>query len=407
MFDFEETKVDGLGDTQSDSVSGEAHHLTRKNSAEASNEFLDAMDDTFQRHMENMDIDFQEGDIVRGIVRRIEKSGVFIDISHKSEGFVANPEFSADPHEDPADVVSVGDEVNVMIVKLESKEGYTVLSRKRAEFELGWSALSRAVKNREPLTVRVTSKVDGGLVVVFSGIKGFIPVSQLSKEMEGNLDQHVGTDLEVGVLQVDRKRRKIIFSTKIIRPKTHREDMLRILESIEAGQVKEGRVTSIKDFGAFVDIGGVEGLVHISEMSWSRIAHPSDILEPGQTINVFVLGVDRENSKVSLGMKQLESDPWASASDKYSVGDVVEGDITRLVAFGAFVRLEANLEGLVHISELSPHRVSQVSDVVRIGDRVRVKIIKLIPNEQRIGLSIKALAQPEEVAPLASDVSAE
>lgn len=401
MFDFEETTVGG---TPTNSDRDAAHHVSRKHPSEGSNEFFDAMiDDTFQRHMEDMDIDFQEGDIVRGIVRRIEKSGVFVDISHKSEGFVANPEFSADPNENPADIVSVGDEVNVMIVKLESKEGYTVLSRKRAEFELGWAALSRAVKNREALIVRVTSKVDGGLVVGFCGIKGFIPTSQLSKEIEGDLDQYIGTDLEAGVLQVDRKRRKIIFSTKIIRPKTHREDMIRILESIESGQVKEGRVTSIKDFGAFVDIGGVEGLVHISEMSWSRIAHPSDILEPGQTINVFVLGVDRENNKVSLGMKQLESDPWASAAEKYAVGDILEGDVTRLVTFGAFVKLEPNLEGLVHISELSPHRVSQVSDVVRVGDRVRVKIIKLIPNEQRIGLSIKALAQPEEVASVPSE----
>jgi len=382
----------------------DAHHLDKV--VDDADLFGDAMmDDTFQRHMESLDIDFEEGDIVRGIVRRIEKSGVFVDISHKSEGFVANSEFSADPHEIPSDVVAAGDEVNVMIIKLESKEGYTLLSRKRAEFELAWASLSKAAKSREAVTVRVTSKVEGGLVVSFSGIKGFIPTSQVLKEFEGNLDQCIGTDVEVGVLQVDRKRRKVIFSSRIVRPKTHREDMLRILESIETGQTKEGRVTSIKDFGAFVDIGGVEGLVHISEMSWSRIAHPSDMVEPGQTVKVFVLGVDRENAKVSLGMKQLEADPWASAAEKYSVGDVIEGDVTRLVTFGAFVRMSQNLEGLVHISELSPHRVAQVSDVLRVGDRVKVKIIKLVPNEQRIGLSIKALSQPSDEAPasVASD----
>ncbi|NBV41360.1 S1 RNA-binding domain-containing protein [bacterium] len=361
----------------------------------------------FAEEMERMIVDYQEGDIIKGVVRRIEKSGVMVDIAHKSEGYVANAEFSADPEESPASVVKSGDEINVMILKLESKEGYTVLSRRRAEYELAWNAVSRLAKTKEQVQVRVVSKVEGGLVVSYAGIRGFIPASQVMKEGDSSLESFIGQVLDVIVIQVDRKRRKVIFSHKVGKPKTNREEVLRLLEGIEIGQVRDGKITSIKDFGAFVDLGGVEGLVHISEISWSRVGHPSEVLKVGDAAKVFVLGIDRENNKISLGMKQLEADPWVNVAEKYQIGQIVTGEVTRTVTFGAFVKLEENLEGLIHISELSSHHVERVEDVVKAGDSVKVKIIKLIPEEQRIGLSIKALSRNDDGGANTSARSAE
>ncbi|NBV82650.1 S1 RNA-binding domain-containing protein [bacterium] len=354
-------------------------------------------DGTFAEEMERMILDYQDGDIIKGIVRRIEKSGVLVDINHKSEGFISNSEFGFEAEESPVDNVKPGEEVNVMILKLESKEGYTVLSRRRAEYELAWNTLSRLSKSKDVVPVRVASKVEGGLVVSYNGIKGFIPASQVIKETE-NLDGFVGQVMEVAVIQVDRKRRKVIFSHKVGKPRMSREDTARLIDGIEIGQVRNGKVTSIKDFGVFVDLGGVEGLVHISEISWSRVGHPSEVLKSGQETKVFVLGVDRDTQKISLGMKQLEADPWVNVAEKYQIGQVATGEVSRVVTFGAFVRLEENLEGLIHISELSNHHVEKVEDVVKPGDTVKVKIIKLIPEEQRIGLSIKALSQSTEAA---------
>ncbi|NDC82824.1 S1 RNA-binding domain-containing protein [bacterium] len=353
-----------------------------------------AVENSFEQEMERMILDYQDGDIIKGVVRRVEKSGVLVDISHKSDGYILNGEFGFDPEESPADTVKPGDEVNVMILKLESREGYTVLSRRRAEYELAWNTMNRFSKSKELLSVKVVSKVEGGLVVSYNGIKGFIPASQVIKEGDDSLDSFVGQVLEVVVIQVDRKRRKVIFSHKV-KSRLSREDTSKLFEGIEIGQTKVGKVTSIKDFGAFVDLGGVEGLVHISEISWSRVGHPSEVLKIGQEVSVFVLGVDRENFKISLGMKQLQSDPWVSVAERYAVGQVVTGDVTRTVPFGAFVKLEEHLEGLIHISELSNHHVEKVQDVVKPGDSVKVKIIKLIPAEQRIGLSIKALGKVE------------
>ena len=353
-------------------------------------------DGTFAEEMERMILDYQDGDIIKGIVRRVEKGGVLVDISHKSEGFIANSEFSFDAEDAPEELVKAGDEVNVMILKLESKEGYTVLSRRRAEYELAWNTLSRLSKTKDTVAVRVVSKVEGGLVVSFNGIKGFIPASQVIKETEVSLDGFVGQVLDVVVIQVDRKRRKVIFSHKVGKPRMSREATARLIDGIEIGQVRSGKVTSIKDFGVFVDLGGIEGLVHISEISWSRVGHPSEVLKSGQETKVFVLGVDRENQKISLGMKQLEPDPWVNVAEKYQIGQIATGEVSRVVTFGAFVRLEENLEGLIHISELSNHHVEKVEDVVKPGDTVKVKIIKLIPEEQRIGLSIKALGRTDD-----------
>lgn len=356
--------------------------------------FLKIVEDTsFEDALKDTVVDYQVGDIVKGSVRSVEKAGILVDIRYKSDGFIPNAEFGNDPNESPSDL-KPGDPVDALIDKLETKEGYTILSRKKAEYEIAWNHIFNLSKSRETLDVAVVSKVEGGLVADYKGIKGFIPASQVLKNSEDSLDSFLNQVLSVSVLQSDRKRRKVIFSHKAARYK-QKENIGAILDAIEIGGVRHGKVSSIKSFGVFVDIGGVEGLVHISELSWARVNHPSELLNVGDEVDVFILGVDKEHGKVSLGMKQLSPDPWVKVAEKYKVGQIVSGTITRLVSFGAFIQLERDLEGLIHISELSTSRVEKSEDVLEIGQVVQAKIIKLIPDEQRIGLSLKALQQNE------------
>lgn len=358
----------------------------------------DRKSDDFDFVMDGLVADYREGDVVKGIVRSVEKAGVLVDIGYKSEAFIPNAEFSNDPDVFAEAVVKPGDEIRGMIEKMESKEGYTLLSRKKAEYMDTWNALANLVKTREVIEVKVSSKVQGGLVAGYMGIKGFIPASQVLKDGEDNLSQFIGQTLEVTVQQADRKRRKIVFSRRF-KTKNSKEQISQILDGLEIGQVKKGKVSSLKDFGAFVDLGGVEGLVHISEISWVRVNHPSEKLAVGDEIDVFILGVDKESQRISLGMKQLEQDPWVKVSEKFVIGQSIDGTVSRIVPFGAFVKIGDDLEGLIHISEISPKRIAKVEDVLRIGQQVSARIIKLIPQEQRIGLSLKPLTEAVETQP--------
>ncbi len=362
-------------------------------------------DISFEEMIRKEMLDYQQGDIIKGIVRRIEKAGVLVDFNYKSEGFIEKAELSVDPNAS-SQPLTPGDEISAYILKLETKDGYTLLSQKRAEYEFAWNTIIRIAKTKETIDVNVTSSVVGGLVVDYKGIKGFIPASQVLHSEKQNLENYIAQYLSVTVLQADRKRRKVIFSQKLARTKPQKQDMDKIFETIEVGQVCEGKVTSIKDFGAFVDIGGVEGLIHISELSWARVNHPSEKLKIGDKVKVFVLGVDREANKISLGMKQLQPDPWVRVAEKYKVGNIVTGVITRILSFGAFIQLEENLEGLIHISELASNHIEKVEDVVTVGQKVSAKIVKLIPAEQKIGLSLKRLSQEEKESDTETDEGA-
>jgi len=345
-----------------------------------------SFDSIFEMEMEKQLLDFQEGEIVKGTVRSIEKSGVLVDFGYKSDGFIPNSELNTD------ETVTPGTQIQVLIEKLESKEGYALLSRKKAETEASWNEIADIARDRETIKVQVVSQVQGGLVASYKGIKGFIPASQVLKEKDEELDRFINQELDVVIIQTDRRRKKVIFSHKKAQSRLQKAESRRIIDELEVGQVREGKVTSIKDFGVFVDIGGVEGLVHISELSWSRVSHPSDHVDIGDEVKVFVLGIDKANNRISLGMKQLEEDPWVKVAQKYHVGQIVKGKITRLVSFGAFIQIEDELEGLIHISELADRHVEKAEDVVKTGDDVDAKIIKLIPEEQKIGLSLRLAA---------------
>lgn len=330
---------------------------------------------------------YTEGDVIKGTVLSIEKAGVFVDIGFKCEGFVANEELGI-----PKNEITEGEVITLVILQLETKEGYTLLSKRRADWEGAWKEAYQSYKLKEPVDIKVESSVKGGLVVSFKGLRGFIPSSLVSRNKADDLNALIGETMSANVIEVDKKRKKIIFSTKSHeRPADNSKS--EALEALEVGQVVNGRVTSTKEFGAFVNINGIEGLIHISEISWDRIEKVEDILHVGDMIDVFILGVDKEAKRVSLGLKQLTPDPWEKVEETYPIGRVITGTISRTTTFGAFVKLTEGLEGLIHISELSHNHVKHVDDVVKVGQEVTVKVLRVIPEEQKIGLSLKALEE--------------
>ena len=332
---------------------------------------------------------YKTGDIVKGTVVKVDPSGVLVDINYKSDGFIPPSELSDKSFSNINDIVKVGDKIDVLIEKLEDKEGYIVLSRRKAEYENKWRIVYEVYKTRRAIEAKVTSAVKGGLVVDYNGIRGFIPASQVAKETEDQIESLVGKTIPIKIIEINRRQGKVIMSHKIATGEKMRPDTSKVFDELEVGQVKHGTVTSLKNFGAFVDIGGVEGLIHLTELSWKRVNHPSDLLKVGQELDVFILGVDKENKKVALGLKELQPDPWVSAADLYKPGQIVKAKIARFVKFGAFAELEGNLEGLIHISEISDQPITRPEDVIAVGDVVDVKVLKVLPEEQKIGLSIK------------------
>ncbi|MBI5700423.1 S1 RNA-binding domain-containing protein [Candidatus Saganbacteria bacterium] len=332
--------------------------------------------------------DFKVGAIVTGVVSTMNQSGVLVDIGYKSDGFVPNEEITIP--------LKVGDSVRVMIENLENKEGYVVLSKKSADFEITWEEVNEAFRDKSVLQAKVTGAVKGGLVVDFQGIRGFIPASQVLKEPSESLESFVGKMIPAKIIELNRRQSKVILSHKFGVSESKRSEAHKIFDELEAGQVRRGIVKSIKSFGAFVDLGGVEGLIHLTELSWKRVKHPSDVLKVGQELDVFVLGIDRAHNRISLGLKELQSDPWATVLEKYKAGQVVKVKVLRLAKFGAFVELEEGLEGLIHISELSKDKIDSPDKAVKPGDVVEAHILRIIPDEQKIGLSIKEVQLSKE-----------
>lgn len=340
--------------------------------------------------------DYQVDDIVPGIVTRVEKGMVFVDIAYKSEGIIEAEEVSSIPNARLSDLVQPGQRIKVTILKLENKEGHPMLSKRRADYETYWSDLFSAYKKKESIKVYIMNAVKGGLVADYGGIRGFVPASHVSKEFQDNMEALVKQQINVKPIEVDRKRRKVVLSHKMAAQQNDTSKARDILKQIEPGQVRTGTVTNIKPFGAFVDLGGVEGLIHISEMSWGRINNPEEVVQTGQKIEVFVLGVDDESGRISLGLRQLQPDPWVNIEQRYHIGATVPGVVTRTVKFGAFVELEKGIEGLIHISELSDQMPANAEDIVKPGQHVEAKIIKMYPAEQRIGLSLRTHPEIEE-----------
>ena len=333
-----------------------------------------------------------EGEVVHGTVVRVDKDEVLVDIGYKSEGVIPVSELSIRRNVNPADEVSVGDEIDALVMTKEDAEGRLLLSKKRARFELAWKAIEGAAESGEPVNGKVIEVVKGGLILDL-GVRGFLPASLVDIRRVQDLDEFLGKELRCKVIELNRSRNNVVLSRRAVLEDERKEMRQAILDRLNPGDVVEGTISNIVDFGAFVDLDGMDGLIHISELSWSHVNHPSEVLEIGQTVEVKVLDIDRERQRISLGLKQTQSDPWQQVLDSYREDDVVEGRVTKVVTFGAFVEILPGVEGLVHISELANHHVENPREVVSQGDPVNVLILEIDGERRRLSLSLKRVEE--------------
>ena len=354
--------------------------------------------------------DFDEGDLVTGTVVKIEHDEVLLDIGYKSEGVIPARELSIRKDVNPADVVALGDKIEALVLQKEDKEGRLVLSKKRAEYERAWNAVEEKFNSGENVEGEVIEVVKGGLILDI-GLRGFLPASLVDLRRVKDLTAYMGTRIEARVIEMDRNRNNVVLSRRVVLEEARKAERQEILSKLQVGMRLKGTVSSIVDFGAFVDLGGIDGLVHISELSWNHVNHPSEVVKVGQEVEVQVLDVDLNRERISLGLKQTTEDPWRSLVKKYPIGAIVEGTVTKLVTFGAFVDLGDGVEGLVHISEMAKSHVDVPSQVCSVGDVVQVKVMEIDLDRRRISLSMKSAAETlgvdVEVKPLAEDASVE
>jgi len=333
-------------------------------------------------------VPFEEGDVVTGLVVRIDRDEVLVDIGFKSEGVIPSKELSIRKSVDAHEEVEMGEEVDALVLTKEDQDGRLILSKKRARFEKAWRRIEAAAESGEPVEGTVIEVVKGGLIIDL-GVRGFLPASLVDIRRVQNLDDFLGSKIECKVIELNRSRNNVVLSRRAVLEEERKEVRQQILDRLQPGQVVEGAISNIVDFGAFVDLDGIDGLIHISELSWSHVNHPSEILSIGQTVPVKVLDIDRERQRISLGLKQTQEDPWQRIVNTYSLGDELEGKVTKVVSFGAFVEILDGVEGLVHISELAQHHVENPREVVNQDDEVKVKILEIDSERRRLSLSVK------------------
>ena len=364
--------------------------------SEIQNSSVFALDDISDEEMNNLIdgtvTDFDEGDLVTGTVVKIERDEVLLDIGYKSEGVIPARELSIRKDVNPADVVSLGDQIEALVLQKEDKEGRLVLSKKRAEYERAWNRVEEKFNSGETVEGEVIEVVKGGLILDI-GLRGFLPASLVDLRRVKDLNAYLGTRIEARVIEMDRNRNNVVLSRRVVLEEARKAERQEILSKLKPGMRLKGTVSSIVDFGAFVDLGGIDGLVHISELSWNHVNHPSEVVKVGQEVEVQVLDVDLNRERISLGLKQTTEDPWRTLVKKYPVGAIVEGKVTKLVTFGAFVDLGEGVEGLVHISEMANKHVDQPAQVCQVGDKVQVKVMEVDLDRRRISLSMKSAAE--------------
>jgi small subunit ribosomal protein S1 len=339
-----------------------------------------------------------EGEVVRGTVVRVDKDEVLVDIGYKSEGVIPVSELSIRRSVNPADEVQLGDQIDALVMTKEDAEGRLILSKKRARFELAWKNIEGAAESGEAVEGTVIEVVKGGLILDL-GVRGFLPASLVDIRRVQNLDEFLSQKLRCKVIELNRSRNNVVLSRRAVLEDERKDMRQAILDRLSPGDVVEGTISNIVDFGAFVDLKGIDGLIHISELSWSHVNHPSEVLEIGQSVKVKVLDIDRERQRISLGLKQTQSDPWQQVIENYGEGDVVHGRVTKVVTFGAFVEILPGVEGLVHISELAQHHVENPREIVAQGEVVHVKIIEMDADRRRLSLSLKRVDDLDEVRP--------
>ncbi|MCZ4078673.1 30S ribosomal protein S1 [Rhodococcus sp. 1163] len=343
-------------------------------------DFLAAIDATIKY--------FNDGDIVEGTIVKVDRDEVLLDIGYKTEGVIPSRELSIKHDVDPNEVVSVGDAIEALVLTKEDKEGRLILSKKRAQYERAWGTIEELKEKDEAVKGTVIEVVKGGLILDI-GLRGFLPASLVEMRRVRDLQPYVGKEIEAKIIELDKNRNNVVLSRRAWLEQTQSEVRSEFLHQLQKGQVRKGVVSSIVNFGAFVDLGGVDGLVHVSELSWKHIDHPSEVVEVGTEVTVEVLDVDLDRERVSLSLKATQEDPWRQFARTHAIGQIVPGKVTKLVPFGAFVRVEEGIEGLVHISELAERHVEVPDQVVGVGDDALVKVIDIDLERRRISLSLK------------------
>ena len=331
---------------------------------------------------------FNDGDIVSGTIVKVDRDEVLLDIGYKTEGVIPSRELSIKHDIDPSEVVHLGDEVEALVLQKEDKEGRLILSKKRAQYERAWGTIEKIKEEDGIVTGTVIEVVKGGLILDI-GLRGFLPASLVEMRRVRDLQPYVGKQIEAKIIELDKNRNNVVLSRRAWLEQTQSEVRQTFLQTLQKGQVRSGVVSSIVNFGAFVDLGGVDGLVHVSELSWKHIDHPGEVVEVGQEVTVEVLDVDMDRERVSLSLKATQEDPWQQFARTHAIGQVVPGKVTKLVPFGAFVRVDEGIEGLVHISELAERHVEIPEQVVQVGDSIFVKVIDIDLERRRISLSLK------------------
>ncbi|MDR2089634.1 MAG: 30S ribosomal protein S1 [Clostridiales Family XIII bacterium] len=329
------------------------------------------------------------GEIVTGTVIQVSNRDVIINLGCKKDGVIPKDEIALEPDQTLPGLFKEGDEVQAKVLKTDDGDGNILLSKKKVVINEHWEDINRALEDKSTLDVKVIKEVNGGVIAVFKEIYGFIPLSQLSDRFVEKADEFIGKVLTVRVTRLDQRRNKVVFSRKAVLAETRQKRLQEIWESINVGDVIEGTVMRFTDYGAFVDIGGIDGLLHISEISWGKLKHPQEVLKIGEKIPVKILSIVREKEKISLGYKQNRPEPWSVIDEKYRVGMVIHGKAVQIKDYGVFVELEPGLDGLVHISEIAFKRVNNISDEISVGQEVAAKILEIDRNRKRISLSIK------------------
>src|SRR3978361_86980 len=331
---------------------------------------------------------FNDGDIVEGTIVKVDRDEVLLDIGYKTEGVIPSRELSTKHDVDPSEVVSVGDEVEALVLTKEDKEGRLILSKKRAQYERAWGTIEELKEKDEAVKGTVIEVVKGGLILDI-GLRGFLPASLVEMRRVRDLQPYIGKEIEAKIIELDKNRNNVVLSRRAWLEQTQSEVRTEFLNKLQKGQVRKGVVSSIVNFGAFVALCGVYGLVHVSELSWKHIDHPSEVVEVGQEVEVEVLDVDLDRERVSLSLKATQENQWRQFARTHQIGQVVPGKVTKLVPFGAFVRVDEGIEGLVHISELAERHVEIPEQVVQVGDEILVKVIDIDLDRRRISLSLK------------------
>jgi small subunit ribosomal protein S1 len=349
-------------------------------------EYTSSEYETFMRLYDETIQDIREGEIVKGKVLAISKEDVIVDVGFKSEGIISIAEF-----QEPINI-KVGDEIEVFLDAIEDQNGQLVLSKQKADFMRVWDHIKDAHDSGELVEGKLVRRIKGGIVVDLFGVDAFLPGSQIALRQVPDFDELIGKSMEVKIIKLNKSRRNIVVSRRVVLEEERERMRADLLENVEVGQVREGVVKNITDFGVFIDLGGVDGLLHITDMSWGRVAHPSEMVSLGETIQVKILDFDKDSGRISLGLKQLTEYPWEKIEEKYPVGSIIEGTVVSLTDYGAFVELEKGVEGLIHISEMSwTQHIKHPSKIMQVGDRIKAAVLSVDKDNEKISLGIKQM----------------